>query len=136
MRKTFLPFFLLFLFSLSNAAVIKDIYWEPKNPKPGDDIIVYAEIEGNVSNVRLRYCIGEACFPVDMKKEGNLWVATINGSEVKEGKIEVNVTADSDEGKIYMKKEIAIKGDDSTPGFELLAGIVAIALLVKIKSRK
>ncbi len=135
MRKIFFLPLLLFLFSISNAAVIKNVYWEPENPKPGQSITVYAEIEGNVSNVRLQYCIGDACFPVDMKKEGNLWVATIDGSEVKEGKIEVNVTADSEEGKIYMEKEITIKGK-STPGFEFLVAIAAIALLVKIKSKK
>ena len=135
MRKIFFLPLLLFLFSLSNAAVIKNVYWEPENPKPGQSITVYAEIEGNVSNVRLQYCIGDACFPVDMKKEGNLWVATIDGSEVKEGKIEVNVTADSEEGKIYMEKEITIKGK-STPGFEFLVAIAAMALLVKIKSKK
>ena len=138
--KRFLPLFIIFMFSFSYAAEIKNVYWEPAEPKPGDDITVYAEIEGNVSSVAIQYCIGEACFPATMEKvSDNLWKFVIDGEQVKEGKIEVNVTINVNGSKIYMEKEIEVKKEGKTPGFEMIAvvsAIVAVAMLVKIKSRK
>ncbi len=138
--KRFLPLFILFMFSMGYAAEIKDIYWEPGEPKPGDDITVYAEIDGNVSSVAIQYCIGDACFPATMEKAGdNLWKFIIPGEQVSEGKIEVNVSINVDGNKIYMEKEIEVKKEGKTPGFEMvgiIAAIAAVAMLVKVKSKK
>jgi hypothetical protein len=130
----------LFFFSFAGAATIEEIYWEPENPQPGDDITVYAIVSGNVTQVRYQYCIGEACFPGNMEKNGDVWTFVIPGSDVKEGKIDVNVTVTDENGaKIYMEKEIEIKKESSsTPGFEMLAAMAAMAavLLIKVKSGK
>jgi|GEM_PF-1950035 len=133
---------LLFFSYFAGAITIDQIYWEPENPHPGDDITVYAKISGNVSQVKYQYCIGEACFPGEMQKNGDLWQFVIPSSDVKEGTIDLNVTAIDDEGnKVYMEKEIEIKkaGGSSTPGFELLAAMVAVGItvaLTKVKSGK
>jgi len=134
----FLSLILLFSY-FANAAVIEQLYWEPEHPKPGEDITVYAKISGNISKVCLQYCIGEACFPVEMKKEGDMWTYTINGNDVHEGKIDVNITVEDDMGhKVYMEKEIDVKKGGNAPGFGFaMLGMAIIAIfLAKIKSGK
>ncbi len=132
-----MPFFLLFS-SFSSAVTIEQLYWEPENPQPGDEITVYAKISGNISQVKYQYCIGEACFPGTMQKNGDVWQFVIPSSDVKEGKIDVNVTAiDGDGNKVYMEKEIEVKKSGSTPGFEMLAAMAAMGIiLIKVKSGK
>jgi|Deesub1362A_J573_1020465.scaffolds.fasta_scaffold03504_7 hypothetical protein len=133
--KRFLPILFLFLFSFANAASIDNIYWEPKEPKPGDNITVYAEISGNVSKVKLQYCIGDACYFENMVKEGNIWKFVIDGSKVTKGTIEVNISIENGE-KIFKTADIIVK-EKKTPGFELLVMLAAIAMIIaKIKIRK
>ena len=91
-----MPFFLLFS-SFSSAVTIEQLYWEPENPQPGDEITVYAKISGNISQVKYQYCIGEACFPGTMQKNGDVWQFVIPSSDVKEGTGYLTVEIDGKE---------------------------------------
>ena len=119
---------------MSNAFSIGRIYWEPENPKAGDDITVYAEIDGNATSVVLQWCIGDACFYPEMEKVGDVWKAVIPGDKVSKGVIELNVTAENGE-KVFKTAEITVK-EKSTPRFEFIFIAIALTALISIKIRK
>lgn len=119
---------------MSNAFSIERIYWEPENPKAGDDITVYAEIDGNATSVVLQWCIGDACFYPEMEKVGDVWKAVIPGDKVSKGVIELNVTAENGE-KVFKTAEITVK-EKSTPRFEFIFIAIALTALISIKIRK
>lgn len=128
MRKLIL--FLLFLLAttIANATEIKKVYWEPPHPKEGDTVTVYAEIEGNVSEVKLQYCIGDACSYLSMEKVRERWKASF---EAVKGKIELNITAKNDE-QVYWNGEMVVKGK-KIPGFEIFAIVAAIIIILRLR---
>lgn len=130
MKKKFFIFFFFLFFPLTvNALQIKNIYWEPKEPKEGDTITVYAEVEGNASLVKLEYCIGGACYPVNMEKIGNLWKGSF---KAKKGEINITIMAKEDNNTIYEERKIYVK-EKKMPSLELIVILFAIAIAIKMK---
>lgn len=129
MRKLiYILLFLLFATAIANAIEIKKVYWEPSHPKEGDAVMVYAEIEGNISEVKLQYCIGDTCYYLSMEKVGELWKASF---EAVKGKIEINITAKNDE-QVYWNGEMMVK-EKKMPGFEIFAVVIAIITMLRLK---
>ena len=133
MKKLILLLFLLAFFPLAQAASVDNVYWEPEHPQVGDTITVYAEVTGNVTNVTLQYCIGDACWYLPMQYNGEAWETQF---EAIKGTIELNVSANN--GETYMVRELEVKEKSGTPGFELVMALGAIAagLMAKIKTGK
>ncbi|KAA0000241.1 MAG: hypothetical protein FE047_01835 [Thermoplasmata archaeon] len=136
MKKAFVALLLFFL-SFANAQKVTNLYWEPEQPKVGDDIVVYAEIEGNVSNVKLKYCpiANGSCFYEYMTYKDGKWRLKIyaeNATEVTDGKIEIAIVAD---GKVLKEDEIIVE-EKSTPGFEIFIALIALFFIAKIKMKK
>lgn len=134
------PLLFLFLFSATvQAATIDNIFWTPEEPKAGDEVTVSAEISGNVSTVILQYCIGDACYYLDMQKNGELYQVPIPSNRIKGGiSVELNVTATDDNATVYEIREFTVeKNDGNTPGFELIVVLAAVLIIVvTIKTRK
>ncbi len=134
--KKFLSFLIISFIFYSvipvNALNIKNIYWEPAEPVDGEKVTVYAEIEGNVTSVTMQYCIGDACYLMDVQKVGeNLWKGNFTA---KKGDIEIKVIVKEDDEPITKKKIMHVKAK-KTPGFEVIILLLAIIYILHKKQK-
>ncbi len=111
----------LFLLPYTNAMSID---YEPKHPKKGEIVTVYATLDVNESSdVRLEYCIGdEFCsMPTPMKYENGKWVGNFTMPDAKE--VEAKVLVD---GNVVLHVNITA-ASKKTAGFEF--SVLSIALI-------
>ena len=139
MKRAFISLSLfLFLFSsFVSAQQVTKLYWEPAEPRVGDDIVVYAEIEGNVSSVTLKYCpvTNGTCFYPKMTYENGIWKYEIDaesGTKMTDGVIDIAIIVN---GNVLKEDEIVVK-EKSTPGFEMALALIALLFIAKIEIRK
>lgn len=108
----------------------------PEHPEPGDEIIVTAEIEGNISNVILQVCYESGTdyvclLPKEMKKIGN---ATYQHSFKINKEAEVTLHFKIIEnGTIRWDNSTTFKVEkkgNGTPGFMAVTTICTIAILL------
>ncbi|MBC7128138.1 MAG: hypothetical protein H5T45_00185 [Thermoplasmatales archaeon] len=124
---------ILFLILFSSFAGAVNVTWEPSQPKVGDVVTVYAEIENvtSASVVKLKYCPNEdACFYEQMKYENGKWVAKFNATN--EGNFEIAIIVDNN----VIKEDIIKVNSKKTPGFEIILISVALLIMAKIKMHK
>jgi len=139
MKKILIAFsFFLIFSSFSIAQQVKNLYWEPAKPKAGDEITVYTEIDGNVSQVTLKYCF--------IDEKGNITLCQFKNMELKNGKWTASFKAEDKDidisiivnGQIIKEATIEVEKEKKTPSFFVYMIIVAIAIamIAKIKIRK
>ncbi|MCD6473303.1 MAG: hypothetical protein J7K47_00110 [Thermoplasmata archaeon] len=118
----------LLLLPCTNAMSID---YEPKHPKKGSVVTVYATLDVNESgDVRLEYCIGdEFCsMPTPMKYENGKWVGNFTMPDAKEVEAKVLVNGDA-----VMSVNITA-ASEKTAGFEF--SLLSIALIVFLVWRR
>ena len=138
MKKILIVLSLFLISSLSIAQEVKNLYWEPEKPKAGDEITVYAEIDGNVSQITLKYCFLDekgnitSCQYENMELEDGKWTASFKAEDKD---IEISIIVD---GEVMEDKIIEVEKEKKTPSFFVYMVIVAIviAMMAKIKIRK
>jgi len=125
---------IIVVFPVANAMSME---WEPKNPKEGDVVKIYATLGIDESHdVRYEYCVGETfcSIPQPMKYENGKWVANFTVPNAKNlglkeiKSIEVKIFVD---GNITIDKNITLAKEKKTPSFEFVSVIAAgfIAIL-------
>ncbi len=127
MKKILIALSLFLISSLSIAQEVKNLYWEPEKPKAGDEITVYAEIDGNVSQITLKYCF--------LDEKGNITSCQYENMELEDGKWTASFKAEDKDIEISI---IEVEKEKKTPSFFVYMVIVAIviAMMAKIKIRK
>ncbi|MEM2935423.1 MAG: hypothetical protein QXF32_03570 [Candidatus Thermoplasmatota archaeon] len=124
---------ILFLLLFSSFASAVNVSWQPPEPKVGDVVTVYAEIENVTSSsvVKLKYCpTEEACLYEQMRYENGKWVAKFNAAN--EGDYEIAIIVDGN----VIKEDIINVKSKKTPGFEIILISLALLIMAKIKMHK
>ncbi|MEM1514397.1 MAG: hypothetical protein QW228_06640 [Candidatus Aenigmatarchaeota archaeon] len=124
---------ILFLLLFSSFASAVNVSWQPPEPKVGDVVTVYAEIENVTSSsvVELKYCpTEEVCLYERMKYENGKWVAKFNATN--EGDYEIAIIVD---GNVIKEDVINVKSK-KTPGFEIILISLVLLIIAKIKMHK
>lgn len=113
---------------LSNAVV--NVTYEPEHPKIGQKVTFHVSAD-NASDVRLKYCTPEACYFVNLVKQGNEWIGNFT---MPDKDVDVDIIVDGIEA--WNTTINAASGNESnkTPFVSApltIAAITAIAFAMK-----
>jgi hypothetical protein len=100
---------------------ITGVNWNPRYPGVSDTITVSARVtdESGIAWVKLTYCIGEACYAVDMSGSSGLYIGGMG--PFSEGQIKFSILASDTVGNIRESPEYSITIDGTKPSVRILS---------------
>jgi len=118
----------LLVLPLVNAITVE---LNPQKPKKGEVVTVYATLNANQSqNVKLEYCVNDACFFQDMHYENGKWIGNFTMPNAKV--VEVKILVD---GNIVWHTNITA-AEKHTPSFEASFAIFAMFITIIMARRR
>ena len=131
---------LMGLLLVAPMASALDVTIIPENPAPHEQITATFPAPTGAVNATVMVCVGDKCFiPAEMELQGNVFTHTFYINET--GEAHLNISVEYQDGSVEWDNsttfdvEDAGDGNGGTPGFGLVAILIAIVAIAVLQRR-